>query len=124
MFISIRTILVLLILTPMVAAQDDSVTADDGSAVVLTGVGSESMDLSLEDAIGLALDHNLDLEVQRIGERRNQRDPLIAEAAFDPLFRTGFTWSKSSTTSTGLGEGDEPGNTFKRDNRNYFLGLS
>ncbi|HIC22777.1 MAG TPA: hypothetical protein EYO84_05075, partial [Planctomycetes bacterium] len=70
MFISIRTILLLLILTPMVAAQDDSVTADDAAAVVLTGVGSESMDLSLEDAIGLALDHNLDLEVQRISERR------------------------------------------------------
>ena len=117
MFISIRTILLLLILTPMVAGQDDSVTADDAAAVVLTGAGSESMDLSLEDAIGLALDHNLDLEVQRIGERRNQRDPLIAEAAFDPLFRTGFTWSKSSTTSTSIIEGAAVGDQSERDNR-------
>lgn len=124
MFISIRTILLLLILTPMVAGQDDSVTADDAAAVVLTGAGSESMDLSLEDAIGLALDHNLDLEVQRISERRNQRDPLIEAAVFDPLFRTGFTWSKSSTTSTSIIEGAEVGELSQRDNRNYFLGLS
>ena len=64
MYILVRTISLLLILTPLVGAQDDA-------AVVLTAVGSESMDLSLEEAIGLALDHNLDLEVQRIGERRS-----------------------------------------------------
>ena len=117
MHILIRTISLLLILTPLVGAQDDA-------AVVVSVVGSESMDLSLEEAIGLALDHNLDLEVQRIDERRSQRDPLIAEAAFDPLFRTGFTWSKSSTTSTSIIAGAEVGEQSERDNRNYFLGLS
>lgn len=116
--------LLLMILNPALAAQDENRVLETADSEVSTVVGSESMDLSLEEAIGLALDHNLDLEIQRIGERRSQWDPIIAESVFDPLFRTGFTYSKSSTTSTSIIEGAEVGENIEQDNRNYFLGLS
>ena len=124
MFFSFLCTLLLLILSPVLGAQDEDRTPTTTDTEVSTTVGTESMDLSLDEAIGLALDHNLDLEIQRIGERRNQWDPIIAEAAFDPLFRTGFTYSKSSTTSTSIIEGAEVGQQIEQDNRTYFLGLS
>ncbi|MEC9476283.1 MAG: TolC family protein [Planctomycetota bacterium] len=124
MVVSFRCALLLMIFSPAIVAQDKDAISAIVDSEVSTSVGSESLDLSLDDAIGLALDHNLDLEIQRIGERRNQWDPLIAEAAFDPLFRTGYTISKSSTTSTSIIEGAEVGQQIEQDNRNYFLGLS
>ncbi len=124
MFLSILWTSLLLISTALLSAQDGDRSAQEPGAIVTSEVGSESLQLSLDEAIGLALDHNLDLEIQRINERRNQWDPIIAEAAFDPLFRTGFTYSKSSTTSTSIIEGADVGETSERDNRNYFFGFS
>ncbi len=111
-----------LFLLLLLAAADLQAQSDGVSLPVFAG--TESMELSLDEAIRQALEHNLDLKVQRISEAQAQRDPLIAEAAFDPLFRTGFTVSKSSTTSTSIIEGGEVGDTSERESRNYFLGLS
>jgi outer membrane protein TolC len=108
----------------LLQSQQDTGSIPETATPPITAVGSEKVQLSLDQAIRLALENNLDLEVQRITEARALRDPLIAEAAFDPLFRTGFTWSKSSTTSTSIIEGAAVGDQSERDNRTYFLGLS
>ncbi|OUU23964.1 MAG: hypothetical protein CBC13_04260 [Planctomycetia bacterium TMED53] len=80
--------------------------------------------LSLSEAIQLALEHNLGLQVQRVSQGRAYLDPLIAEAAFDPLFSTGFSLSESETTSTSIIDGAEVGETSNRSNDSYFMGLS
>jgi len=69
------------------------------------------MELGLAEAIRLALAYNLDLRVDRLSEDRIQRDVRIADAAFDPLFRTTYNLARfrqpsvsfldfGSTTST------------------------
>ena len=69
------------------------------------------MELTLEEAVRLSLRHNIDLQVQRVTEERSRRDRRIADAAFDPLFRTNYTLGRfrqpsvsfldfGSTTST------------------------
>jgi len=40
--------------------------------------------LSLVEAIQLALEHNLGLQVQRVSQGKAYLDPIIAEAAFNP----------------------------------------
>ena len=52
------------------------------------------MELTLDDAIRLSLSHNIDLRLQRLTEDRARRDRLVADAAFDPLFRTSYTLSR------------------------------
>lgn len=84
----------------------------------------EQLELSLVEAIQLALEHNLGLQVQRVSEAKALLDPIISEAAFDPLFSTGFTLSDSETTSTSIIDGAAVGETSKRSNDSYFLGLS
>ncbi len=114
------TLLMVCIFSPFLAGQGEGVSPAETSL----SPGSEQIRLSLEQSILLALENNLDLEVQRLTLASAERDPLIAEAAFDPLFRTGFTISKSSTTSTSIIEGAAVGEQSDRDNRTYFLGLS
>ena len=80
--------------------------------------------LGLVEAIQLALEHNLGLQVQRVSQGRSYLDPIIAEAAFDPLFSTGFTLSESEATSTSIIDGAAVGETSKRSNDSYFMGLS
>ena len=80
--------------------------------------------LSLVEAIQLALEHNLGLQVQRVSQGKAYLDPIIAEAAFDPLFSTGFTLSESETTSTSIIDGAAVGESSKRSNDSYFMGLS
>lgn len=114
------TLLMVCIFSPFLAGQGEGVSPAETSL----SPGSEQIRLSLEQSILLALENNLDLVVQRLTLASAERDPLIAEAAFDPLFRTGFTISKSSTTSTSIIEGAAVGEQSDRDNRTYFLGLS
>lgn len=70
-----------------------------------------AMELTLQDAIRLALGYNLDLRVDRLSEDRIRREERIADAAFDPLFRTSYNLARfrqpsvsfldfGSTTST------------------------
>lgn len=80
--------------------------------------------LSLVEAIQLALEHNLGLQVQRVSQGKAFLDPIIAEAAFDPLFSTGFNLSESETTSTSIIDGADVGETSNRSNDSYFMGLS
>lgn len=84
----------------------------------------EVRELGLVEAIQLALEHNLGLQVQRVSQGKAFLDPIIAEAAFDPLFSTGFTLSESETTSTSIIDGAAVGETSKRSNDSYFMGLS
>lgn len=80
--------------------------------------------LGLVEAIQLALEHNLGLQVQRVSQGKAYLDPIIAEAAFDPLFSTGFTLSESETTATSIIDGAAVGESSKRSNDSYFMGLS
>ena len=49
------------------------------------------MELSLDDALRLAFTHNLDLQIERLTAERARRDRRIADAAFDPLFRSSYS---------------------------------
>ena len=83
---------------PLTFAQDgsgESPSDPENTTTIVSVSGGEpdrpAMELSLDDAIRMALRHNLDLQVQRVTEERSRRDRRIANAAFDPLFRTNYT---------------------------------
>ena len=89
-------------------------TKDTTTIVSVSGIDEPvrpEMELTLEEAVRLSLRHNIDLQVQRVTEERSRRDRRIADAAFDPLFRTNYTLGRfrqpsvsfldfGSTTST------------------------
>jgi len=79
--------------------------------------------LTLEEAVHLALEHNITLQVERVSEARSQRERIIAAAAFDPLFRTGYDLSKSRRVASDITQGGLAGSVSERDNRNYNIGL-
>jgi len=85
------------------------------------------LELTLEEAIRLAFAHNLDLQIERVAEERSLRDVRIADAAFDPLFRTGYTISRFRQPSVsfldfGSSTSTIAVNSFDSDNWN--LGVS
>lgn len=71
---------------PTDATADPAAASDDPQRARL--------DLSLEDAVRLALSHNLDIAIERRTRERVAREETIADAAFDPLFRTSYTLAR------------------------------
>ncbi len=51
--------------------------------------------LSLEDAVRMALENNLEVRVSRVDEEMRRREVVVARAAFDPSFNLGMTYSKN-----------------------------
>ncbi|MFQ5653312.1 MAG: TolC family protein [Planctomycetota bacterium] len=64
-----------------------------------SGENARTLSLSVDDAIRIALENNLDLKIEAITHDRAQRDIAIAKAAFDPVFQTSFTMSKFRSPS-------------------------
>lgn len=79
---------------------DDTKPTDDDEppeSLITNTVAEEDrrvINLSLEEAIRIALAHNIDLQLEQITYDNNVRDIVIARAAFDPVFATNYTMSK------------------------------
>ncbi len=82
-------------------------------------------ELSLDDAIERALERNLDIAVQRINPLVQDLGVASANAAFLPLFQTGFGVNRATTPSrTQLDGGRSAGSSGIITNRgNYDLGI-
>ena len=82
-------------------------------------------ELSLADAIERALERNLDIAVQRINPLVQDLGIASANAAFLPLFQTGFGVNRATTPSrTQLDGGRSAGSSAIITNRgNYDLGI-
>ena len=95
------TIIIAVLATPLVAQDASSAPvapAAPTAPATTTPTADEprrpAMELTLDDAIRLALSHNIDLQLQRLTEERARRDRRVADAAFDPLFRTSYTLAR------------------------------
>ncbi len=85
------------------------------------------MELSLPDAIRLALGHNVDLKIERLTAERSKRDRIIADAAFDPLFRTSYTMARfrqPSVSFLDFGEATSTITVNPFENDSFDLGIS
>ena len=91
------TIITVILVAPL-EAQDASSAPVTPAAPTTSPTVDEprrpAMELTLDDAIRLALSHNIDLQLQRLTEERARRDRRVADAAFDPLFRTSYTLAR------------------------------
>jgi len=83
-------------------------------------------DLSLDDAIERALDRNLDIAVQRINPLVQDLGIASANAAFLPLFQTGFGVNRATTPARTQLDGGRLGgsSTVITDRGNYDLGIN
>ena len=89
--------------------------AADAALPLRVGVFGEEP-LTLEDAIALALENNLDLQLSRLDQDTAYYNVTAAKGAFDP--RLGFDVSNQrqvSPVSSSLGGGSEPGKLVNRD---------
>ncbi len=104
---SLGAVLILIVTLGGIApAQDDPTPPPDPAGAVAGATGGKAtplllqepklpeMELALEEAIRLALIYNLDLQTDRLAEDRFRREVKIADAGFDPLFRTNYTLSR------------------------------
>jgi outer membrane protein TolC len=68
-------------------------------------LGAPEMRLSLQDAIALALQHNINLEVSRLGLASAEQSFLASAGIFDPLLsgNAGATYSESPATNELVG---------------------
>lgn len=57
------------------------------------------IDLSLQDAIRMALENSLDIHVSRLDDRQRSREIVVAQAIFDPFFNMGTTYGKNRDPS-------------------------
>ena len=83
-------------------------------------------DLSLDDAIERALDRNLDIAVQRINPLVQDLGIASANAAFLPLFQTGFGLNRATTPARTQLDGGRLGgsSTVITDRGNYDVGIN
>ena len=63
-------------------------------------LGAPEMHLSLQDAIALALEHNINLEVSRLGLASAEQSFLATTGIFDPLLQSDLSASYSEAQST------------------------
>ena len=59
----------------------------DAAAPARVGVGITQRNLSLEDAIQMALENNLDIDIERTNRSRAETNVQAARGFFDPAFR-------------------------------------
>jgi len=95
-------------------------TAYDESELPLDDdlIGSEASDtlrLSLEQAVRLAVEHNIDLRLARLTPGIAQTQVTQAEAAFDAVFFTDVSWGKLDTPRPGGTIGGLTGNQESED---------
>src|SRR5438046_10178619 len=79
-----RTILI----TTMMTALSTMVAAQ--APVVPAAATSSTLRLTVDDAVKMAIDHNVDLAAERIDPQISDAGVAAAIGAFRPAFRTGF----------------------------------
>ncbi len=57
--------------------------------------GGTELSLSLEDAIRMAVENNLNVRIARLDDAIRQRDVVFARSAFDPFFNVSATYAKN-----------------------------
>lgn len=67
--------------------------------------GARAIRLRLDDALALALQRNLDLLVQRLGQRAAEADARAQRGAFEPTFNAGYAHSLVETPPSTVQEG-------------------
>jgi len=84
--------------------------------------------LSLEDAVRMGLENNLDIRVSRLDDDIRERELIIAKATFDPFFNMGVIYAKNRDPSVSfldLGNLSTPGVRVNPSaSTNYFGNVS
>jgi outer membrane protein TolC len=99
------TILALVALVPAAVAQDTPPVAPDdpyvvGAALPPVEGGRPIVSLTLDEAIAIALESNLDIQSARLNPQIQRFTYQIAETAFDPSFNTSLSYNNSTNQST------------------------
>ena len=58
-----------------------------------------TISLSLQEAVRMGLENNLDIKVSQLTERTRERDIVVAQAVFDPFFNMGMSYGKNRDPS-------------------------
>jgi outer membrane protein TolC len=100
-----RTLLmVTLVLTAAVATAGEdprvTVTSTPGQQTRGAHLGAPEMRLSLQDAVAIALGHNIDLEISRLGLAQSNQGVLAATGIFDPYTSVNFNEASSQSPAT------------------------
>ena len=107
-----------------------AVTAEEATFTVLTAPGQQTrgerlgapeMRLSLHESAAMALAHNINLEVSRLGLASSQGGIVAATGIFDPLLSADFSEQSQMSVSTNLLAGAR---TLEQKQRLFSLGLS
>jgi outer membrane protein TolC len=83
--------------------------------------GAPMIDLTLDDAIAIALEKNLDLQVQKIAPAIQDYALVAANATFRPTLTSSFTQNHAQTPSTNILDGVDKAIT---QSQNYSVGVS
>lgn len=87
------------------------------------GTAASSQNISLDECLKLALEHNLDLQIQRISPRLAQLALDATYAAYDPQFRASYKHD-SATTPGGIDSEGRPYEGTSTANDNIQMGLA
>lgn len=118
-----RFLALLSVLSASVALAQKPITVDTTSGRQLRGqrlAPSKQMTLSLREAIVLALQHNINLEVARLSLASASQGVLAASGIFDPFISLDFTESSSTLPATNQLVGAQVN---KQDRRTFNLNL-
>lgn len=85
---------------PEAAGEADSAQISDPDSVPVVVEGAEVTELSVREAVNLAIENNLGVEVARHAPLIAEEDISIAWGAYDPLIAGGFTYVNDRTPST------------------------
>ncbi|MGE5234946.1 MAG: TolC family protein [Acidobacteriota bacterium] len=77
-----------------------TVTTTPGQQTRGARLGAPEMRLSLQDAVAIALGHNIDLEISRLGLAQSGQGVLAATGIFDPYATVSLTEASSKSPAT------------------------
>ena len=90
--------------------------------------GEVELRLSLEEAVRLALEQNIQIRISRENDSISQRETIVARAVFDPFFNMGATYAKNrdpSVSAIEVGTQTVPGVASNpSENVSYSVGLN
>ncbi len=69
------------------------------SEVLVGGAKKVKIELSLEDAIRLTIDNNLEMAIEILNRSIARREVIVQQAVFDPYFNLGFSYAKNRDPS-------------------------
>lgn len=107
---------------PLQAQQADKYVV--GQAKPPEVAGSAVTDLTLEQATQIALENNLDLQVQKMNPQLQDYNLVIAQASFKPVVNGSFNGNHSANTTTSLLEGVTTSNLSLSQSQQYNMSVN